>query len=97
MAEKFKIRVNIAGRIYPINVSSVREEESLRRSAQKINDLVFKFERDYAVTDKQDVLAMCALQFASTLEIEDINKDVTLERAAERLERINDLLIEKLS
>jgi cell division protein ZapA len=96
MADKFKIRVNIAGRVYPINVTSVREEESLRRSAQKINDLVIKFERDYAVTDKQDVLAMCALQFASTLELDDINKDVSLEQAMEKLHRLNGLLADRI-
>jgi len=30
--------------------------------------MIKQFEENYAVRDKQDVLAMCALQFASQLE-----------------------------
>ena len=64
MAEPLKIRVTIAGRVYPVVVRNENEEEGMRKAASKINDLVAKFEKNYAVSDKQDVLAMCALQFA---------------------------------
>ncbi len=96
MTEKFKIRITIANRVYPINVQSEEEEESLRKAAVKINNLIQKFEQDYAVTDKQDVLAMCALQFASSLEIDRIKEDAHIEKAAQRLQRINRLLSERI-
>jgi cell division protein ZapA len=92
MADALKIRVTIAGRVYPLVVKNENEEEGMRKAANKINDLVAKFEKNYAVSDKQDVLAMCALQFASLVEINAINKEEDLEEAKEKLENINALL-----
>jgi cell division protein ZapA len=92
MAEALKIRVTIAGRVYPLVVKNENEEEGMRKAANKINELVAKFEKSYAVSDKQDVLAMCALQFASLVEINAINKDEDLQEAKEKLENINALL-----
>jgi cell division protein ZapA len=44
------------------------------------------------VRDKQDVLAMCALQFASQLEQKQIEKTEDNQESLERLKKINDLL-----
>ena len=96
MADKIKIRVTIANRVYPLNISSPDEEEGMRKAAKKINDLVTRFEQDYAVSDKQDVLAMCALQFASALEINEINSDNAVNDATKRLADLHQLLVEKL-
>jgi cell division protein ZapA len=41
------------------------QEEGLRSASKKIDKMIKQFEENYAVRDKQDVLAMCALQFAS--------------------------------
>lgn len=75
MAESLKIKVTIAGRVYPIKINNEEEEEGMRKAANKINELVSKFEKNYAVSDKQDVLAMCALQFASLTEIKAISEE----------------------
>ncbi len=96
MGDKIKIRVTIANRVYPLNISSQNEEEGMRKAANKINDLVKRFEQDYAVSDKQDVLAMCALQFASTLEINELNTDDAVVNATNKLEDLHQLLVEKL-
>jgi len=96
MADKFKIRVTIANRVYPLNINSPNEEEGMRKAAKKINDLVLRFERDYAVSDKQDVLAMCALQFASALEIKKIDDDDDVQDATNRLNDLHELLVDKL-
>lgn len=96
MAEKIKIKVTIANRVYPLNINSSNEEEGMRKAAKRINDLVARFEQDYAVSDKQDVLAMCALQFASTLEIHSINSDDSLKNATQKLIDLNDQLMKKL-
>ena len=96
MADKFKIRVTIANRAYPLNINSPNEEEGMRKAAKKINDLVARFEHDYAVSDKQDVLAMCALQFASALEIKKIDDNDAVDNATKRLNNLHELLVDKL-
>lgn len=85
---KLKINVFIAGRSYPLSVKNTTEEEGLRRAAKSIDNLISNFEQSYAVADKQDVLAMCALQFASKAEITSlkVNEDTT-----EVLKKINEL------
>lgn len=96
MAEKIKIKVTIANRVYPLNINSANEEEGMRKAAKRINDLVTRFEQDYAVSDKQDVLAMCALQFASALEINAINGDDAVKSATKKLMELNEMLVQKL-
>ncbi|NEW78695.1 MAG: cell division protein ZapA [Gelidibacter sp.] len=92
MAEPLKIKVTIAGRVYPINVKNENEEEGMRKAAKHINDLVTKFEKNYAVSDKQDVLAMCALQFASLIEISAINKDQDMIEVTEKISKLGALI-----
>jgi cell division protein ZapA len=94
--EKLKIKITIAGRAYPLSIKNAIEEEGMRKAAKKINDLVTKFEQSYAVSDKQDVLAMCALQFASHLEINSISEDTDTIEAIKKLEGIDKLLDARL-
>ena len=67
MSEKIKIKLTVPDRVYPLTISS-DQEASLRISAKKIDDMTKQLEQNYAVRDKQDVLAMCALQYAAQLE-----------------------------
>lgn len=67
MSDKIKVKLTVADRVYPLTISP-DQESSLRISAQKINDMTKQLEQNYAVRDKQDVLAMCALQYAAQLE-----------------------------
>ena len=67
MSELLKIKLTIADRVYPLSVAS-DQEEALRKSAKKIDAMIKQLEKSYAVRDKQDVLAMCALQYATQLE-----------------------------
>ncbi|AOW19491.1 cell division protein ZapA [Urechidicola croceus] len=89
MDEKLKIKITIGGRVYPLSINNATEEEGMRKAANKINALVTKFEQNYAVSDKQDVLAMCALQFASQLEIQDISNELELEKATNKINTLN--------
>ena len=88
MSGKLKINVVIAGRNYPLSVQNTQEEEGMRKAANNINHLISLYEQNYAVNDKQDVLAMCALRFASQVEIASIDKNNITAKA---LEKINDL------
>ena len=67
MSEKIKIKLTVADRVYPLTISP-DQEASLRISAKKIEDMTKQLEQNYAVRDKQDVLAMCSLQYAAQLE-----------------------------
>jgi len=67
MSELLKIKLTIADRVYPLSVAPDQEED-LRKSAKKIEAMIKQLEQNYAVRDKQDVLAMCSLQYATQLK-----------------------------
>jgi len=79
-----------------MRIKNENEEEGMRKAANRINELVTKFEKNYEVSDKQDVLAMCALQFASLIEINAINTDEELVEATEKMNKLNVLIDEHL-
>jgi cell division protein ZapA (FtsZ GTPase activity inhibitor) len=72
MSDRLKIKLSIANRIYPLTITP-DQEEGLRLAAQKIDSTIKQFEKSYSVQDKQDVLAMCALQFATQNEQKTID------------------------
>jgi cell division protein ZapA len=51
--------------------------------------MIKQFEENYAVRDKQDVLAMCCIQFASQVEQKQIDKINTKDDYTSRLEILN--------
>jgi len=89
---KLKINIVIAGRSYPLSVNSTKEEEGMRKAAIAINQLISKYEQNYAVSDKQDVLAMCALQFASKLEISSMKEEATKKETLSKINELTDLV-----
>ena len=88
MSEKLKIKISIADRVYPLTVDPA-QEEGLRSSSKKIDAMIKQFEQSYAVRDKQDVLAMCALQFAAQVEQKQINTSQISESAMTRLQNLD--------
>ena len=96
MADKLKIKLSVADRVYPLTINP-EQEEGLRKAAKKIDAMIKQFEQSYAVRDKQDVLAMCALQFAAQVEQKVIDKDSDEINIVERLETLNNLLQDHLS
>ena len=90
--DKLKINVVIAGRTYPLSVSNTKEEEGMRKAANAINNLISLYEKNYAVSDKQDVLAMSALQFASKLEISSLKKESTEKEAIQKLNEMSKMI-----
>ncbi len=89
---KLKINIVIAGRTYPLSVNTTQEEQGMRKAASAINQLISKYEQNYAVSDKQDVLAMCALQFASKLEISSLEKSTTNTEALQKINELTNLI-----
>ena len=62
--DQLRIKVNIGGRAYPLTIPRA-EEEQVRKAVALIQSTVSRFEERYAVGDKQDALAMCALPMAN--------------------------------
>ena len=91
MADKLKIKLSIADRVYPMSINP-KQEEALRKATKSIEQMIKQFEQNYAVRDKQDVLAMCALQFASQVEQKSIDKEYVNEDVKNRLSALDDLL-----
>ena len=79
-----KIKLTIANRVYPLNVP-LEQEEGLRVASQKIDIMIKHFEENYAVKDKQDVLAMCALQLALQLRQKESKTTETSEEIEKKL------------
>ena len=96
MSDQLKIKLSIADRVYPLTINPT-QEEGLRLATKKIEQMIKRFEKSYAVRDKQDVLAMCALQFAAQVEQKEIDKDTDSQQIEDKLQALNQLLQEHLS
>lgn len=95
VADKLKIKISIADRVYPLTIDPSREE-GLRKAAKSIEVMIKQLEQSYAVRDKQDLLAMCALQFAAKSEQITIDDSADVEQAKEQLNVLNLLLDRQL-
>ena len=91
MSNQLKIKISIANRVYPLTINP-SQEEGLRKAAKKIEAKIGQFEQSYSVRDKQDVLAMCALQFAAKVEQKTIDKEYVNDEVQEKLEALNERL-----
>lgn len=96
MSNQLKIKLSIADRVYPLTIDP-SQEEGLRLAAKKIEQMIKRFESSYAVRDKQDVLAMSALQFAAQVEQKTIDKENDSKQVEEKLAALNQLLHDQLS
>lgn len=96
MSDQLKIKLSIANRVYPLTIAP-SQEEGLRKAAKKIEAMINQFEQNYSVRDKQDVLAMCALQFASQVEQKTIDTINVSEDVQNRLVALDELLKTHLS
>ena len=92
MINNLKIKVTIGDRVYPLTIKDESEEEGIRRAVKRINEMVKQFEQNYEVRDKQDVLAMCALQFASQKEVKNVHENQDSKQLESKLLELNELL-----
>jgi cell division protein ZapA len=61
------IQAQIAGRTYPLKVSSA-EQHLLEKALGLLTDRLQAYESRFQVRDKQDLLAMCALELARSVQ-----------------------------
>ena len=91
MGDKLSIKLNIANRIYPMKIDR-KSEEFIRNAVKKIENRLKFYEQNYAIKDKQDLLAMCLIEYASKSESENNKNIVVDDGISEKLNQINSLL-----
>tara|TARA_Y100000589_G_C27152577_1_gene629542 strand:+ start:938 stop:1231 length:294 start_codon:yes stop_codon:yes gene_type:complete len=77
MSDSVSIKVNIAGKDYPLKVSSV-EQQDVKAVELEIKEKLSELQSNYGVKDKQDLLAMFLLQYMmankkSNFKSQDLN------------------------
>lgn len=95
MKDKLSIKVSIAGRIYPVTIER-SEEENVRKAVKAINEKVSDYEKKFDIKDRQDLLAMASLNFASrSVELEH-NSHKDEKSILDRLEKADKLISAEL-
>lgn len=69
-----------------------KSEEFIRNSVKKIEERLKFYEENYAIKDKQDLLAMCLIEYASKFESVSNKKVVDDDGLSEKLAKIEALL-----
>ena len=89
--DKLSIKLHIANRIYPMKIER-KSEEFIRNSVKKIEERLKFYEENYEIKDKQDLLAMCLIEYASKFETVNNKKVVEDDGLSEKLAEIDSLL-----
>jgi cell division protein ZapA len=89
------IQVNIGGRIYSPAVKT-EETERVQKAASLINERMNAYEKTYAVKDKQDLLAMCCLQFATQYLENEQNYNTDRENVSGRISSLEKVISDHL-
>lgn len=90
-----KVKINIAGRHYPLTIHA-DEEEAVRNAGKEITQMIQEFEDRYAVTDKQDAIAMVALQMTTKYNLLKSLGSGTDQKNNEKLEELNQFIEREL-
>ena len=88
--QKFNIRLNVAGKSYALGIER-EKEEIFRRAEKEVNRLTAAVESQY-MADREDYLAVVALQLAVKLEASR-----SLGRDIDELDALNRRLDEHLN
>lgn len=79
---ELSIKVTIGNRVYPLSVH-MDEEEEVRKAATYLNKRIKDLESSFAVKDKQDLMAMLALELClekghgkEELQMEELNEKI---------------------
>ena len=54
-------------------------EENIRKSVKKIEERLKFYEKNYAIKDRQDLLAMCLIEIATKLESVNDSEDTNID------------------
>lgn len=88
---ELSVNINIAGRIYPLEINA-DEEEIVRAAGKLVNDKLQSYAEQFSLRDNQDGLAMFAIEIATQYEklIAQMKKDD--KQIGTQLAHLNELL-----
>jgi len=89
--DKLSIKINIANRLYPMKIDR-KSEEYIRNAVKNIEKRLKYYEENYAIQDKQDLLAMCLIEYASKFETVNNKNIVEDDGLTDRLLKLDNLL-----
>jgi len=93
--EEISITVRIADRQYKLTIEK-NEEEVFRKATKLLTEKLIEYAQNYAFKDKQDLLALVALQYTtSSLKFEEVNFNDN--ELVFRLNEIDKVLSENIS
>lgn len=88
---ELSIKIRIADRDYPMRVTE-EEEERLRIAGRLLNERLKLFRDQFGIQDKQDLLAMVALEVAADSLKTVKNKETLNSNFAQQLTHLEDIL-----
>jgi len=91
VGDKLSIKLHIANRIYPMKIER-KSEEYIRNAVKQIEGRLKFYEENYAIKDKQDLLAMCLIEYASKFESVNNKNVVEDDGLTEKLSEIEAIL-----
>lgn len=94
--DEFTISVNIADRTYRIKINR-ENEEGLRNAVKSVNQAVKDYARNYAYTDKQDLLAMVSLEYAAEVNKLYGERNRSEKQLKEKLQDIDGKILKALN
>jgi|TARA_B100000767_G_scaffold246187_1_gene245569 hypothetical protein len=89
--DKLSIKINIANRFYPMKIER-SSEESIRNAVKNIESRLKFYEDNYEIKDKQDILAMCLIEYASKLEKLNNSKLINDDGISDKLLKLDQML-----
>jgi len=95
LGDKLSIKLHIANRIYPMKIER-ESEEYIRNAVKQIEGRLKFYEENYAIKDKQDLLAMCLIEYASKFESVNNKNVVETDVFTEKLTEIEAILSSKI-
>jgi len=91
MSESISIKVSIGGRKYPLSVAK-KDENLVQEIANDLDKTLETLQNNYSVTDKQDLIAMAALQTSTKRALNHTNKSNSTEPDQSLIEDLQALL-----
>ena len=92
---ELSIKIKIGNREYPMKVAA-SEEATIREAGKKINERLKSFQDQFGIDDKQDLLAMVAIDsFVEKLRAIELRQS-TDEVAMDQISKLNRLISAEL-
>ena len=93
--EELTITVNIADRPYRLKIKR-EEEEVIRKAVKEIEHRIREYSEHFAFNDKQDLMAMVLLHYASTVRKLEGDLKSGENMVIKRLQQMEELVTEHL-